>query len=176
MSMRSGFCDRGYSLVGLFHPRDPKNIGAALRAAGCFGAGAVIVFGQNIQQIPRTDTMKTHRHTPLIQVEDFKSVNIFGCSIVGVEIVDDAVPIVEFSHPERSLYVFGPEDGNLPDFVMEQCHQKIVIDTVGCLNLAMAVNVVLFDRNNKSAAKHMPGHRRRELSALSASTETYKSD
>jgi len=153
MPARSDFSGRGYSMVGLFQPKDPKNIGTALRAAGCFGTSAVVVFGQSIHRVHRTDTMKSYRHIPLIQVEEFSSVNFFDCSIVGVEIVDDAVPIVEFSHPERSLYVFGPENGNLPDSVLAQCHQKVVISTVGCLNLGMAVNIVLYDRTSKVEMK-----------------------
>ncbi len=52
-------------------------------------------------------------------------------------------------HPEDAFYVFGPEDGGLPKPVRLLCHRFAVIPTHHCLNLAAAVNVVLYDRRLK---------------------------
>ncbi len=68
---------------------------------------------------------------------------------IAVEIRPDAESLVIFEHPEDALYVFGPEDGGLPKPVRLLCHRFVVIPTHHCLNLADAVNVVLYDRRLK---------------------------
>jgi tRNA(Leu) C34 or U34 (ribose-2'-O)-methylase TrmL len=73
---------------------------------------------------------------------------------VAVELRSDAESLVTFEHPENALYVFGPEDGNLPKPVRLLCHRFVVIPTHHCLNLAAAVNVVLYDRRLK---RHLSG-------------------
>ena len=57
--------------------------------------------------------------------------------------------LVTFEHPEDALYVFGPEDGGLPRPVRLLCHRFVFLPTHHCLNLAAAVNVVLYDRRLK---------------------------
>jgi tRNA(Leu) C34 or U34 (ribose-2'-O)-methylase TrmL len=54
----------------------------------------------------------------------------------------------EFVHPENAVYVFGPEDGGVPKGARHVCHRFVCIPTLndGPLNLAAAVNVVLYDR------------------------------
>jgi hypothetical protein len=39
---------------------------------------------------------------------------------VAVELRRNAEPFIEFEHPERALYVFGPEDGSLGRAVLAQ--------------------------------------------------------
>jgi tRNA(Leu) C34 or U34 (ribose-2'-O)-methylase TrmL len=46
--------------------------------------------------------------------------------------------------------VFGPEDGHVPKGVRGACHRFVTIPSDGCLNLAAAVNVVLYDRMAKA--------------------------
>ena len=68
---------------------------------------------------------------------------------VAVELRPDAESLVTFEHPENALYVFGPEDGGVPKPIRLLCHRFVVIPTHHCLNLAAAVNVVLYDRRLK---------------------------
>lgn len=68
---------------------------------------------------------------------------------VAVELRPEAESLVTFEHPEDALYVFGPEDGSLPKPIRRLCHRFVVIPTHHCLNLAAAVNVVLYDRRFK---------------------------
>ena len=53
------------------------------------------------------------------------------------------------THPERAMYVFGPEDGSLPSTLLERCDDVVFIPTKHCLNLSMAANIVLYDRMAK---------------------------
>jgi tRNA(Leu) C34 or U34 (ribose-2'-O)-methylase TrmL len=73
---------------------------------------------------------------------------------VAVELLPTAEPLMSFEHPEDALYVFGPEDGGLPKAVRLHCHRFVFIPTHHCLNLAAAVNVVLYDRRLK---RHLAG-------------------
>ena len=65
-----------------------------------------------------------------------------------VERRSQAENLVDFEHPERAVYIFGPEDGEVSKGVRSVCHRFVCIPTLndGPLNLAAAVNVVLYDR------------------------------
>jgi hypothetical protein len=68
---------------------------------------------------------------------------------VAIELLPASEALVSFEHPDDALYVFGPEDGGLPKAVRRHCHRFVFIPTHHCLNLAAAVNVVLYDRRLK---------------------------
>lgn len=61
-----------------------------------------------------------------------------------------ATPLPEFHHPEKALYVFGPEDGTISQAVIDKADAVVFVPTVGCMNLAGSVNVLLYDRLVKS--------------------------
>jgi hypothetical protein len=48
--------NRGYAAVGLWHPKNHINIGAVLRACGCFGAAMLAVEGRRYRRA-QTDTI-----------------------------------------------------------------------------------------------------------------------
>ncbi|MFH7439550.1 TrmH family RNA methyltransferase, partial [Pseudomonas syringae pv. tagetis] len=52
-------------------------------------------------------------------------------------------------HPDRALYIFGPEDGSLDQEIPDWCEDVVYIPTEGCMNLAATVNVVLYHRMAK---------------------------
>jgi hypothetical protein len=69
-----------------------------------------------------------------------------------VEVRDQSETLPDFIHPERAVYIFGPEDGHVPRGVLTVSHRFLRIPTVTRtpLNLAAAVNVVLYDRLAKA--------------------------
>ena len=69
--------------------------------------------------------------------------------VIAVELVEGATALPDFEHPQDALYVFGPEDGNLPQPVVDVADEVVYVPTVGCMNLAATVNVVLYDRTAK---------------------------
>lgn len=139
---------RGYAAIGLDHPKNHINVGAALRAAGNYRAAFVAQSGQRCRP-GLTDTMAQYRHMPFFRVEDLKNVIPYACIPVAVDLLDGATPLQEYKHPERAFYIFGPEDGTLGDSVLSWCRDVIYIPTYGCMNLAATVNVVLYDRAAK---------------------------
>jgi tRNA(Leu) C34 or U34 (ribose-2'-O)-methylase TrmL len=145
---------RGYAAVALADPRDPKNVAHALRACGAFGAAFLTHAGIRYKR-STVDTQKAYRHMPLIHAgdsaEDVMRMLPFDCVPIAVE-CNGSTPLEHFEHPERAFYVFGPEDGNLSDVIIKSCRNNVRIPSVFCLNLAAAVNVVLYDR----AAKNSP--------------------
>lgn len=140
--------NRRYSCIGLFNPKSPDNVGAVMRAAGCYGVNSVFYTGKRYARAQEfaTDTKMVHQHIPLIGIEDLQSIIPLGCTPVAVELVDGAKPLTEYTHPDRAIYIFGPEDGSLSKEVLAWCEEVIYIPTNGCMNLAATVNVVLYDR------------------------------
>ena len=93
-----------------------------------------------------TDTLATFRHIPLLSVPNLHDVIPYDCIPVAIEITENAKDIRTFEHPERAFYIFGPEDGSIPNSVLSWCKQVVRIPTKHCMNLAATVNVVLYDR------------------------------
>lgn len=65
----------------------------------------------------------------------------------------NAENLLFFEHPDKVAYVFGPEDDSLTRDVLQLCHRFVFIPTHYCLNLAAAINVVLYDRRVKAMTK-----------------------
>lgn len=150
---------RGYYGVGLCLPRDPKNVACVLRACGCFGAAFCAYSGERYKRHV-ADTQRAYRHMPLFcagdDPEDILNVLPYECVPVAVELVEGAIPLASYVHPERAYYIFGPEDGSIPFRVLEKCRDKVIIPSDFCLNLASAAAVVLYDRTAKRAPNRTP--------------------
>ncbi|MDO6424333.1 RNA methyltransferase [Saccharophagus degradans] len=138
--------------IGLINPKSPTNVGAIMRAAGCFGANYVLYTGQRYSKAAKfhTDTKQASQHIPLSGVDDLATAVSAGVKIVCVDLIEGAVALPDFTHPEHALYVFGPEDGTINQSIIDAADAAVYIPTKGCLNLAATVNVVLYDRQAKN--------------------------
>ena len=139
-------------IVGLTNPKSPSNVGAVMRAAGCFQVDEVIYTGQRYSQAAKfsTDTKNISNVIPLVPVDSLLFYKNNGRKVVCVELVEGATPLPEFAHPDKALYILGPEDGSISQDVVNQADHVVYIPTIGCMNLAATVNVVLYDRLAKS--------------------------
>jgi tRNA(Leu) C34 or U34 (ribose-2'-O)-methylase TrmL len=148
--------------VVLIDPKHPHNVGAALRACSCWGVGQLWWTGRRVRldaakgrRLPREERMKGYRQVEMtIDDRVFDRFPRGSATPVAVELLPAAESLATFEHPEDALYVFGPEDGGLPKPVRLLCHRFVFIPTHHCLNLAAAVNVVLYDRRLK---RHLAG-------------------
>ena len=138
--------------VGLVNPKFPQNVGAVIRATYAFGGQYVYIQGLRYQH-SKTDTAKATRHIPVSNVENILNVVPIGAEIVCCEINDKSISLPRFHHPKSAFYVFGPEDSSIPDSILNQAKYVVTIPTTICLNLAGAVNVVLYDRISKNKSK-----------------------
>lgn len=139
---------RGYAAIGLYKPKTPENVGSALRACHCYGASMLAVQGKRFKK-SCTDTTAAWRNMPMIETDDLRSITPYNCVPVAVELIDDARSLIDYVHPERAFYIFGPEDGSLGVQTTSWCRDVIYIPTKVCMNLAATVNVVLYDRLQK---------------------------
>jgi len=139
--------------LALVNPKYPRNVGAAIRAASCFGLKQVWFTGDRVkldtkERLPREERMKGYSEVELVQFDYF--VDQFPDAVpVAIEISPTAEVLTTFEHPENALYIFGPEDGNVPQMIKRHCHRFVAIPTRHCTNLAAAVYIVLYDRQHK---------------------------
>jgi tRNA(Leu) C34 or U34 (ribose-2'-O)-methylase TrmL len=142
--------------VALVDPKYPHNVGMVVRLASCYGLRQVWFTGDRVsldptrgERLPREERMKGYRDVEIIHHEHFFNQFPEGTVPVAVEVRAGSEPLNSFEHPARALYVFGPEDGSIPQALLPHCHRFLVIPTRHCLNLATAVATVLWDREYK---------------------------
>jgi tRNA(Leu) C34 or U34 (ribose-2'-O)-methylase TrmL len=140
---------RGYASVGLVRPKDTNNVGEVLRASFCFDVKMIAIEGDRTKIRSPLDTPKAWRHIPVIRNNDLSTIIPYDAVPIAVDLVDDAENLVDFVHPERAFYVFGPEDGTLGPGHLKFCHKRVMLPTKTCLNLAACVGIVLYDRMAK---------------------------
>jgi len=136
---------RGYACIGLDNPKTAANVGSAMRAVGNYGAAFLACTGTRFDTGP-TDTMKHYRHIPFLRVGDLHTITPYDCVPIAVDLIEGAISLVDYTHPERAFYIFGAEDATLGRRIISFCRDRIMVPTNGCMNLAAAVNVVLYDR------------------------------
>lgn len=143
--------------VVLNDPRYPHNVGASVRAASCFGIDQVWLTGERVAdqvlklgRLPREERMKGFSKVQIV-LDDrpFDHLLPLKPVPVAVELLPGSENLLGFEHPEDAVYVFGPEDGDIPEAVRGLCHRRIFIPTAHCTNLSAAVYLILYDRMMK---------------------------
>lgn len=142
----------GLVSLGLVNPKSATNVASILRACGCYGASAVFYTGQRFGYAKdfNADTKRMRHVIPTIGVDDLLAIAPKGASKVVIELVEGAIPLPEFKHPENAFYIFGPEDASVPSEIVNACDHVVYIPTRNSMNLAATANVVLYDRMAKS--------------------------
>jgi tRNA(Leu) C34 or U34 (ribose-2'-O)-methylase TrmL len=145
--------------VALDNPKYPHNVGAAVRAASCFGVRQVWMSGNRVglvgskgYRLPREERMRGYQEVELLHGDYFLDAFERGIVPVAVELRPGAESLLTFEHPERAVYVFGPEDGSVSSALVRLCHRFVSIPSRHCLNLSSAVYTVLYDRHAKRVA------------------------
>jgi tRNA(Leu) C34 or U34 (ribose-2'-O)-methylase TrmL len=143
----------------LINPKVPHNVGAAKRAASCFGIPQVWFTGDRIsldaskgERLPREERMKGYDEVELRHF-DYPFEQFENATPVAVEVRENSESLPDFVHPDNPVYVFGPEDGSLKRSITQLCHRFVIIPTRHCTNLAAAVYIVLYDRMVKSGVR-----------------------
>lgn len=139
----------------LINPKYPHNVGHAVRACACWGIDQLYWTGDRVslniesgERLPREERLKGYKMVEYRQ--DDRPFNLFKDVIpIAIEVRENAECLTDFEHPENAVYVFGPEDGSVPKPILHLCHRFVMIPTHFCLNLAAAVNIVLYDRRIK---------------------------
>lgn len=138
--------------IGLVNSHNPFNVAVALRNAEAFGVDFIGYTGRRYDKVS-ADVSDAVNKIPMFRVEDIKSIIPYDCVPVAVELLDDASSIVDFVHPQKAFYIFGAEDATLGKSVTSMCKHKIYIPTSICLNLAVSIGIVMYDRHRQFARK-----------------------
>lgn len=139
---------RGYACIGLDNVKDSKNVGSVMRAAHVYGASLIVVTGTRFKRAA-TDTTKAWRHIPIVHAADVFDSIPFDCVPAAVDLLEGAIPLPEYKHPERAFYIFGAEDNTLGKRITDRCRDRAMVPTAFCMNLAATANVILYDRMAK---------------------------
>ena len=139
----------------LLDPKYPHNVGQVLRACAAYGVRRLMFTGERmrkslaeLRRLPREERLRGYQSVSLEHCE--RPFDALPDLIpVAVEVRKNSEALPSFVHPARALYVFGPEDGAISAAALGQCHRFVAIPSSHCLNLSMAVGIVLYDRQAK---------------------------
>ncbi|WP_029010326.1 RNA methyltransferase [Azospirillum halopraeferens] len=140
---------RGYFAIGVERISKPGNVGNLVRSAHAFGASFFFAVDPepDLREMRFVDTSGADVHLPLYVYPDVPSLVLpRACTLVGVELTDEAIDLPSFRHPLRAAYVLGPERGSLSAELQERCDHVVKIPTRFCVNVGVAGALVIYDR------------------------------
>lgn len=147
--MRSMEGLRGWFGIGLEGVSKPGNAGAVFRTAHAFGAAFLFAVGESpgLAATRISDTSDSTRHLPFYRWPSPEAMVLpERTRLVGVELVEDAIPLPSFRHPLQAAYVFGPERASLSGRMLAACDFVVRIPARFAVNLAIAAAIVMYDR------------------------------
>ena len=139
---------RGYFGIGAEAISKPMNLGNLIRSAHAFGASfAFLVDAHYTIRDARSDTSQAEKQLPVYRFDSPADLVLpKACSLIGVELLDEAIDLPSFRHPLNAAYIFGPERGSLTPEMVACCDHVVKIPTRFCINLAVAGAIVMYDR------------------------------
>lgn len=141
---------RGHFGVAVCQPKLPVNVGGLVRSVNAFGGAYVDVIGHRYEG--QASAVGHDQHLPVRQydtLDAWLAAVPYDTDVVCIERGSGSVPLEEYTHPERAVYLLGPEDGDIPPAVASE-HDMVEIPTTFCLNVATAGSVAIYDRVAKT--------------------------
>jgi len=145
----------GFFGVGVYRGKTESNHGSLWRSAWQLGASFIFTVGARFKRTAG-DTTNAHLNLPCYtytEWPDFAKARPHSTSLVAVEM--GGVPLADFEHPERAIYLLGSEDNGLPKAALEACHHVVSLPSVRSesFNVAVAGSLIMFDRYTKRATR-----------------------
>ena len=142
---------RGYFGIGIYQPKTKENVGTLWRTAYQLGAAFIFVIGKQYKQ-QDSDTLKSHRHIPLWQfktIDSFLNAEIYDCKLVGIELNDAFIPIANYEHPTRAIYLLGNERSGFDSEIVTYVDEWVSLPSIRqpSYNVAVAGSLVMFHRH-----------------------------
>jgi tRNA G18 (ribose-2'-O)-methylase SpoU len=140
---------KGFFAIGAEGISKPPNLGALIRTGHAFGASYVYSVAPATDAVDygSADTSEAARNLPFYRFPTVADLVLpQGASLIGVELLDDAVELPSFRHPRQAIYVLGPERGGLSDAMIARCDHVVKIPTQFSINVSLAGALVLYDR------------------------------
>jgi len=140
---------RGYFAVGVEGISKGFNLGNLVRTSHAFGASFFFTINASVSyaEVKSTDTSHADIHLPFYAHKTLADFTLpKDCSLVGVELLDDAEDLPSFRHPLRAAYVLGPEKGSLSPELVKRCDHIVKIPAKFCVNVGVAGAITIYDR------------------------------
>ena len=144
--------------IAMIKTKHWNNAYSVMRTANGLGFDSVYIVDLVMGKPPRMNRRKIdlgrdpHTMFKLVSMEEFTSNIIPKYNIVSMELTDDAIPLSEYVWPENPLIVVGPENGNVPEPILESGDQvKVPMNgAVKCFNVACASSIAMWDQHLKT--------------------------
>lgn len=151
---------RGFFEIGIYNPKTEDNVGTLWRSAYQLGASGIFIISPRFGHFRRqsSDTLKTWRHIPCREFQDFNSFSVsipLDTALIAIEIGDSQTLLEDFKHPERAIYLLGPEDKGLPISILEKCVSAVSIGSIRTqsYNVAVAGSIIMWHRMTERASR-----------------------
>lgn len=137
----------------LCEPKYGHNVGGAQRACVNYGIKQLWYTGNRLKingnrdkpRLPREERLRDFARVEVINHD--KPLLYFTDAVpIVIEFMEQAENLIDFIHPPNAVYIFGPEDGDVPRPYKQLAYRFVKIPTQHCINLAAAVYTVLYDR------------------------------
>lgn len=152
--------EQGFFAIGIYKHKTEHNIGTLWRSAYILGASYIFTVGKRYKK-QASDVLKTWTRIPQFhytEIDDLLNNIPRDCRLVGIEIDDRAIPLKDFEHPKRAIYLLGAEDNGLPPEVLEKCHFIVRLPGNTSLNVGVTGGIVAHDRISKIPTLLPPNH------------------
>ncbi|MEE2698195.1 MAG: RNA methyltransferase [Pseudomonadota bacterium] len=149
---------RGYFSIGIEGASKEMNVGSLFRTAHAFNASFVFTIAANYLRSNgnKSDTSDAPGHIPFFSFPNVTSMIVpSDCTIVGIELADDAILLPSFRHPLQATYILGPERGSLSTEITDKCDFIVKIPSQFCFNVGVAGAILMYDRI-KSLGRFQP--------------------
>jgi len=144
--------------VAMIRTKHWNNAFSVMRTANGLGFDKVYVVDLVMGKPPRMNRRKIdlgrHPHDmfELLTMEVFMEKIVPNYNVVSMELTDAARNLAEFEWPEDPLIVVGPENGSVPDEIL-QAGQQVKVPmpgVVNCFNVACAASIAMWDQVRSS--------------------------
>lgn len=137
--------------IGILNNVDGLNIGTLWRSAFIMGASFIFTIDKKYKP-ESSDVTRAWTKIPLYHyqtIDDLKSHLPYSTKLIAVEINAESIPLAQFEHPNRAIYLLGNEQSGLSKKVLSECHSIVSLPGNFSLNVAVAGSILLYDRLSK---------------------------
>ncbi|NMP14942.1 RNA methyltransferase [Thalassotalea sp. Y01] len=138
----------GFFGIGIYNNKEQVNLGTLWRSAYILGASFIFTVDSKYKK-QGTDVVNAWQKIPLFHYRDMDDLIThlpYDTRLVGVELDDKAMDIIDYQHPFRCVYLLGNEQSGLPSDAISRCHELVKLPGDYSLNVSVAGSIVLYDR------------------------------
>ena len=141
----------GFFGIGIVNSFDAFNIGTLWRSAYILGASFIFTIDKRYKK-QSSDVSKAWSKIPLYHYKDLDGLldNLpYDTRLIGIEMDEKSVPLADYEHPSRCIYLLGSEQNGLSPQMLERCHGVVSLPGKFSLNVAVTGSIVMYDRCSK---------------------------